>query len=138
MFQNPISLNAILSLLSMSIICSSNAQNSLKLEEIQTYYSNGKLKSIEKTKFNETGNITRLSRYKTIDNSLYLHQTVYDSLNRPIKEESSKSEKKRKRKLEQLKQKRLNDNKLTIQKQACGEQWKPWLGMTDTPFPIQV
>ncbi len=65
-----------------------NAQDNLILEEVQTYYLDGTLKSIEKIQFNRTGNIIRFSIYETNDNSLYIHNTLYDSLNRPLREES--------------------------------------------------
>jgi len=86
MFRTLFSLNIILVL--TSIFNGAIAQDSLILEEVQTFYMNGTIKSIEEYKFDKLGNVKRFSKYTSHDNSIYTHDTHYDSLNRPIREET--------------------------------------------------
>ena len=87
MIQNLNSLYFIVGLFVL-INMEADAQDSRVIKEIQTYYLDGTLKSIEQNKFNADGNITSYSSYDTDDNTIYLHKINYDSLNRPIKEVS--------------------------------------------------
>ena len=88
MFQVRNSLKRNLIFLSTLLVFVAKAQDTLILEEVQTYYLNGTIKSIEEFKFNKAEKVTRFSKYETSDNSLYIVDTEYDSLNRTIKEES--------------------------------------------------
>jgi hypothetical protein len=64
---------------------SANAQDSLVLQEIQTYFLDGKLNSIDSYKFNENGDIKRFTQFESDDNQLYVENYYYDSIHRLIK-----------------------------------------------------
>ena len=86
MVRNLITSNLIIGLLLM-VTVESNAQDSIVLVEVHTYYHDGTLKSVEKNKYNN-GDLVCFSMYQSYFNSLYIHTIFYDSLHRPIKEES--------------------------------------------------
>ncbi len=76
--------------LNILIICffafvSAYSQDSLVLQEIQTYFLDGKLKSIDSYKFNLNGNISRFTQFETEDNQIFVENLYYDSINRLIK-----------------------------------------------------
>ena len=64
----------------------STAQDSLVLKEIQTFYLDGTIKSIDKEIRDENFNLIQSSTYDFNNNSLYNHFREYDSLNRCTKE----------------------------------------------------
>ena len=64
----------------------STAQDSLVLKEIQTFYLDGTIKSIDKEIRDENFNLIQSSTYDFTDNTLYNHFREYDSLNRCTKE----------------------------------------------------
>lgn len=66
-----------------------NAQDTLVLQEIQTYFLDGKLKSIDNYKFDEKGNVKRFTQFESDDNQFYVENYYYDSNDRLIKKIST-------------------------------------------------
>lgn len=65
-----------------------NAQDTLDLQEIQTFFLDGKLKSIDNFKFDKKGNIERFTQFESDKNQIHIENHYYDSIERIIKKTS--------------------------------------------------